>query len=177
MITSKARKELGFIYYRKVSSLILTRLYTTLIHPCLEYCCAVWDPHLPKDIDKLKSAQRLACKICIKIWSASHDDHLHILNLPITHVRRTFLKLCIMYKILRNTFSFPENIVKLRSKFQTRAMSTHYVSTLTLHSVCSHYLFHKLIRILQLHGMASTLLLCTSWFTFNSCFFHTYCMQ
>jgi len=59
-ITSKARKELGFIYYRKVSSLILTRLYTTLIHPLLEYCCAVWDPHLQKDFDKLKSVQRLA---------------------------------------------------------------------------------------------------------------------
>ena len=94
--------------------------------------------HLHKDIDKLKSAQRLACKICIKIWSASHDDHLHILNLPITHVRRTFLKLCIMYKILRNTFSFPENIVKLRSKFQTHAMSTHYVPTNSLYIQYAH---------------------------------------
>ena len=56
MITSKARKVLGFISYRKVSSLILTRLYTTLIHPLLEYCCALWDPHLQNDIEKLAKA-------------------------------------------------------------------------------------------------------------------------
>ena len=66
IITSKARRTLGFIHrklYRYVDSSVLTRLYTTLVHPMLEYC-AVWDLHLCKDINKLESVQRLACKIC-----------------------------------------------------------------------------------------------------------------
>ena len=52
IITSKARRTLGFIYrkfYRNVNSSVLTKLYTTLVRPLLEYCCAVWDPHLQKD--------------------------------------------------------------------------------------------------------------------------------
>ena len=110
-------------------------VYTTLIHPSLEYCCAVWDPHLQKDIDKLKSVQRLACKICAKNWSASYDDHLHILNLPITPVRRRFLKLCTMY------VSDPCNVNSL------------WVHKLTVHSVCSHYLFHELIRSKYFNSM------------------------
>ena len=71
IITSKARRTLGFIHrklYRYVDSSVATnkttRLYTTLVHPMLEYCCAVWDLHLRKDINKLESEQRLACKIC-----------------------------------------------------------------------------------------------------------------
>ena len=62
IITSKVRRTLGFIYrkfYRNVNSSVLTKLYTTLVRPLLEYCCAVWDPHLQKDIDKLESVQRL----------------------------------------------------------------------------------------------------------------------
>ena len=87
IITSKARRTLGFIYrkfYGNVNSSVLTKLYTTLVRPLLEYCCAVWDLHLQKDIDKPESVQRLACKICTKNWSASYSDQLHFLNLPTT---------------------------------------------------------------------------------------------
>ena len=62
IITSKARRTLGFIYrkfYRNVNSSVLTKLYTTLVRPLLEYCCAVWDLRLQKDIDKLESVPRI----------------------------------------------------------------------------------------------------------------------
>ena len=98
----------------------------------LEYCCAVWDPHLHIKTSKNLSLYRHACKICAKNWSASYSDQLHILNLPTTHERRLFIKLCTMYKIPNNT-SFPENIINLRSRFQTHPMSTCYVSTNTLY--------------------------------------------
>ena len=141
IITSKARRTLGFIYrkfYRNVNSSVLTKLYTTLVRPLLEYCCAVWDPHLQKDIEKLESIQRLACKICTKNWSASYSDQLHFLNLPTTRDRRLFLKLCTMYKILKNTFSFPENIINFRSRFQTHPMSTRHLSANSLHIPHAH---------------------------------------
>ena len=80
-VVFKARKTLGFIYrkcYRNVNTSVLTKLYTSLVRPLLEYSCAVWDPNLQKDINKLESVQRLACKICTKDWSASYSDHLYI---------------------------------------------------------------------------------------------------
>ena len=42
IITSKARRTLGFIhrkFYRNVNSSVLTKLYTTLVRLLLEYCC------------------------------------------------------------------------------------------------------------------------------------------
>ena len=89
---------------------LLTKLYTTLVHPLLEHSCAVWDPYFQKDIDKMESVQRLACKICTKDWSASYSDHLYILSLPTSHYRRIFLKLCMMFKVVKNNFSFPESM-------------------------------------------------------------------
>ena len=90
------------------------------------------------DIEKLESVQRLACRICTKNWTASYSDQLNFLNLPTTHDRRLFLKLCTMYKILNNTFSFPENIINLRSRFQTHPMLTRHVSANSLHTPHAH---------------------------------------
>ena len=88
-------------------------------------CC---DPHLHKDIDKLQSVQRLACKICTKNWSASYSDQLHVLNLPIPLVIADYFSSFVytMYKILNNT-SFPENIINLRSGLQTHPMFTRHI--------------------------------------------------
>ena len=57
----------------------------------------LWDPHLEKDIEKLESVQKLACKICTKNWSGSYSDLRHILGLPTIRDRRVFLKLCMHY--------------------------------------------------------------------------------
>jgi len=40
----------------------LTKLHAIIVHPVLEYSCAVWDSHLQKD----KKLVRLACEICNK---------------------------------------------------------------------------------------------------------------
>ena len=45
-VMSKARTTRCFIYrkfYRNVNTFVLTKLYTTLVHPLLEYSDAVWD--------------------------------------------------------------------------------------------------------------------------------------
>ena len=56
-----------FTSYRSLhdSSLQLLRDnfgFVAFIHPNLEYATAVWDPHLSKDIQKLESVQRFACR-------------------------------------------------------------------------------------------------------------------
>ena len=140
IITSKARRTLGFIHrklYRYVDSSVLTR-QQDCIPPWFTQClnivvrcgiCIFVKTSTNLSLNKDLHAKSAPCKNC----SASYSDQLHILNLPTTLDRRLFLKLCTMYKILNNTFSFPENIINLRSRFQTHLMSTCYVSTNTLY--------------------------------------------
>ena len=68
---------------------------------------------------------RLACKICTKDWSASYSDHQYILSLQTTRDCRIFHKLCTRFKIVNNTFSFPENIIELRTRLKTHALHVH----------------------------------------------------
>ena len=61
------------------------------ICPNLEYATAVWDPHLSKDIQKLESVQRFACRVCTKRWNDAYSDMLHTMNIPPLSERRKLL--------------------------------------------------------------------------------------
>ena len=77
-----------------------------------------------------------------------------ILGTPTSRDHRVFLKL--MYNIVNDTFFFPENIIVLRSRFQTHSMSTCQVSTnFIVYSLCSYkFLYSSLWNglILQVSG-------------------------
>ena len=56
-----ANQTLGLIK-RTVKSrdkIVISRLYTALVRPKLEYCIQAWRPFLRKDIDKLERVQRI----------------------------------------------------------------------------------------------------------------------
>jgi len=59
-----------------------------------------------------------------------------------------------MYKILYNTFSFPETIINFRSRFQTHPLSTRYVSTKhVVYSLRSHKLLYEFFYTKYLNSM------------------------
>ena len=59
--------------------------------------------------------------------------------LPTFNTFKNYLKtLCTLYKILNNTFSFPENIINFRSRFQTHPMPTRHVSANSLYTPYAH---------------------------------------
>ena len=92
----------------------LKRLYMAFICPHHEYATAVWDPCLSKDIQKLESVQRFACRVCTKRWDDSYSDMLHILNIPpLSERRRKLLKVCHLYKIVHWFIDFPKERVPL----------------------------------------------------------------
>lgn len=37
--------------------------FTSLVHPHLEYPCAIWEPHLKKDAERLEQVQKSALKV------------------------------------------------------------------------------------------------------------------
>ena len=63
------KKVIGLIYrqyYQHSSTDTLKQLYISSARPHLEYAAAVWDPHLQKDINKLKKVQTFALRMCTK---------------------------------------------------------------------------------------------------------------
>lgn len=61
-VASKARRTLGFITHitRQLQPDAFKSLYTALVLPQLEYCCAIWGPHQQSRQGALESIQRRA---------------------------------------------------------------------------------------------------------------------
>ena len=71
----------------------------------------------------LEAVQRLATKICTKAWNtASYEDRLSMLNLCTLEKRRKYLKLCYLYKLIKNVSFFPNSPVSIRAvTYSTRS--------------------------------------------------------
>ena len=98
--------------YRKFASWAdtgtLRTLYLTCIRPHLEYACQLWVPYTRSGIDELEKVQKYACKVCLKCWNMDYKDMLDTLEIPELSSRRTYLKLCTMYKITHGNLFFPD---------------------------------------------------------------------
>ena len=66
----------------------LTKLYTSLIRPLLEYSNVAWTPVLKRDQLLLENVQRRATKLVPSLKNDSYEDRLRILNLPSLYYRR-----------------------------------------------------------------------------------------
>ena len=51
-------------FYQWLDSEVLTKLYTTIVRPHLEYATPVWSPEFVKDISKLENVQKFALRVC-----------------------------------------------------------------------------------------------------------------
>ncbi|XP_029848755.2 uncharacterized protein LOC115330848 [Ixodes scapularis] len=74
-VVATARRTLGFVsrVTRPSGPAALRTLYTALVLPSLEYCCAVWSPPQQHLLDRLESVQRRASRIiCARI--SGHAD-------------------------------------------------------------------------------------------------------
>ena len=106
----KVWKLIGILYrqfYTWADTLTLRTVYLTCIPPHLESMGSICNK---KNIEALKSVQKIACKVCLKLWDTSYDDMLHLLNLPPLHARRRYLKLVTMFNIINGHLYFPQGI-------------------------------------------------------------------
>ena len=122
-ICNKARKLIG-ILYRNFSAWADTHtlrcLYLVCIRPHLEYACQLWDPYLTGDINMLESVQKFACRVCLKRWDLDYYNMLLLLDIPPLSTRRKYLKLTVMYNIVKNNYHFPPDIF-VRQHFPYRS--------------------------------------------------------
>ena len=81
----KVRCLIGMLYrkfHRDADSSTLLQLYISFIRPHLEYCSAVWDPYLAKDVELLEKTQKFGLRVCLKNWSSDYNALLSRANIP-----------------------------------------------------------------------------------------------
>ena len=114
----KARRLISMLYrkfYKNACSSTLLQLYISFIRPHLEYCSAVWDPYLAKDVELLEKTQKFGLKVCLKNWSSDYSCLLSTANIPTLAVRRSQARLSHMYKIMHELTDFPDVPIERRS--------------------------------------------------------------
>ena len=100
-----ARKWLVEVLFSPVLLTFLVKLqyYISLIRSRLEYCAAVWDPYLIKDINILEGIQRRAARFVMQDHSrfTSVSSLLKDLNWVPLKDRRRDIRLAMLFKIVR----------------------------------------------------------------------------
>ena len=112
-IANKAVQANTFLYrnLRHCSINIKCTCYKSMIRSIVEYALPVWDPHNTINITKLESIQRAVARFCCNDFSrlSSVTTMLTSLDLPTLQSRRMRAKLIMMYKIINDLVSIPED--------------------------------------------------------------------
>lgn len=100
----KANSVLGFIArnFECKTPEVITRLFTSLVRPHLEYAIQFWSPCFQKDEKKLESVQRRATKLVPGFHSLPYEERLKRLNMFSLKDRRIRGDLIETFKILNN---------------------------------------------------------------------------
>ena len=82
---------------------MLQTLYTSLVHPYLDYASVVWCPFQLGEIRIIEKVQRRATKIIPSLKDKSYHDRLVSLNLPSLLYRRRRMDVIMIYLIVRES--------------------------------------------------------------------------
>ena len=101
-ITTKANRVLGMIKksFEYLDPGILTKLFTTLVRPILEYNNPIWGPHFMLDQRRVEKIQRRATRLLPHLQDKSYSERLSALSLPSLSYRRHRGDLILLYKII-----------------------------------------------------------------------------
>ena len=101
--SKKANKMLGFIArnFDYKSPEVITRLYTALVRPHLEYAVQFWSPCFIKDVNTLERVQRRATKLIPGLRNLQYETRLERLNMFSLKNRRIRGDLIELFKILK----------------------------------------------------------------------------
>jgi len=106
-ISAAANRMLGFLrrtLYRCPQHL-KEKTYKAVVHPKLEYCSSIWDPHQQKYIDKLEMTQRRAARF---VKPVSVSAMVSDLGWEPLQTRRLHNRLTMMYKITNGLVEVPQ---------------------------------------------------------------------
>ena len=83
--------------------------YFTLVRSLLDYCSAIWDPHLEKDIHNIEKIQRRAARFVKRDYNWEHSVTTMLNDLGWDNLadRRRESRLCFLHKIVYGTVAVP----------------------------------------------------------------------
>ena len=84
---------------------LLFKAYCVYVRPLLEYCSAVWSPHLKCLVVKMESVQRFFTKRLQGMWNKEYNDRLKLLNTHSLEYRRLYSDLVLCFQLLSNGFN------------------------------------------------------------------------
>ena len=119
----KANIILGFIArnFQCKTPEVITRLYTSLVRPHLEYAVQFWSPSYQKDEKKLEGVQRRATKLIPGFRGLTYEERLKRLDLFSLNKRRIRGDLIETFKILKNIDKInKDNFLELSTQLTTR---------------------------------------------------------
>jgi len=147
--------------------------HISLIRSRLEYCAAVWDPYLIKDINTLEGIQRCAARFVIQDHSrfTSVSSLLKDLNCASHKDRRRDIRLAMLFKIVKCNMPVQADNILLPADPRTRhhhsfkykhiqSHTTQYKHSFLSEQYLSGTLFLKPVstRIPSLHSSRSSIM-------------------
>ena len=79
---------------------LLFKAYFVYVHPILEYCSAVWSPHLKFLVFKMDSVQWFFTKRLHGMWKQSYSDRLRLLNAHSLEYRHLYSDVVLCFQLL-----------------------------------------------------------------------------
>ena len=89
---------------------IFLRLYTTLVHPILEYANIAWGPTFITDQKSLEKVQRRATKMLPELYNLTYAERLRHLKLPSLYYRRRRGDMIFVYQLFHNFFNIDTSV-------------------------------------------------------------------
>ena len=132
--------------FEYLDSGMLSKLFTTLVRPILEYVNAIWGPLFTLDQRKVEKVQRRATRLLPSLHDKSYTEKLSILSLPSLLYRRQRGDLIFLYKILNDYFSSDFTILYT---YSTTTTGGHQFKLFQQHSrlLCrSNYFINRVIN-------------------------------
>ena len=145
-ITSKANKVLGILRrnLKHCPTSLKETAYLSMVRSILEYACAVWDPHLQKDINLIERVQRKAARFVkgdYRVYQKEEQEYVSVskmiedLKWKDLADRRRDTRLTLLYKIVHNHVNIEpdETLMPRPNQYpdRDRQMPARYDGTVT----------------------------------------------
>ena len=140
---NKANRITGLIRrsYEYLDKESFRNLFSTLVHPLLEYCSIVYNPRLIQDKKSIENVLRRASKLVTGLYDLSYEDRLAAINIPSMQYRflrgdmiEVYKWAHSLYKCNLELFEFDDNCVtrghpyKIKKKFCRLETRKHFFS-------------------------------------------------
>jgi len=144
----KGNRTLGLIRrtYSYLDATSVTRLYTSLVRPKLEYGYPAWAPMYQKDCELLEKVQRRATKLVPTVRDKPYEERLKTLDLPSLYYRRARGDLIEIYKHLSGYYTVTNSYIQLEPHGYTRGHNKKLSKPRTNRRVRQNFLIDRAVN-------------------------------